>query len=172
MSSTSGPASCAHSLLQVDNTDPHARGGEFIDTSLVDKFELTQEEYEKRQDTVLPQLKARHIGRFAPATSSEPVHKAAAQHAVGARCQLDESSERRGTIRFVCPTDFGVQGKGGEGGDWIGIELDEPTGKNDGEVAGKRYFQCRQGHGVFIRPERVLVGDYPELDEFASDQED
>ena len=30
---------------------------------------------------------------------------------------------------------------------YIGVELDEPNGKHDGRVKGKRYFRCRDKHG-------------------------
>lgn len=55
---------------------------------------------------------------------------------------------RQAVIRFVGTTHFAP-------GDWIGIELDEPTGKNDGAVQGERYFDCDQGYGMFIRPSAV-----------------
>ena len=29
------------------------------------------------------------------------------------------------------------------------MELDKPTGKNDGQVGEKRYFECNPNHGLF-----------------------
>ena len=37
-------------------------------------------------------------------------------------------------------------------GDWVGVELEEATGKNDGAVQGQRYFDCPSGYGMFIKP--------------------
>jgi dynactin 1 len=62
---------------------------------------------------------------------------------------------RHGTVRFVGSTHFAA-------GDWIGLELDEPTGKNDGSVLGERYFDCEHGFGMFIRPSAVKsISDPP-----------
>jgi len=52
---------------------------------------------------------------------------------------------------------------------WIGVKYDEPLGKNDGSVKGKKYFDAPLGYGAFLRPDKVKTGDYPEIDEFASD---
>ena len=40
-------------------------------------------------------------------------------------------------------------------GEWAGIALDTPVGKNDGAVAGIRYFQCQPNHGVFVKLEKL-----------------
>ncbi|EEP81666.1 predicted protein [Uncinocarpus reesii 1704] len=57
---------------------------------------------------------------------------------------------RRAIIRFVGATHFAP-------GEWIGVELEEPTGKNNGAVQGERYFDCEQNYGMFIRPTAVTA---------------
>lgn len=37
----------------------------------------------------------------------------------------------------------------------MGIELDQPTGKNDGSKDGVHYFECRQHHGVLVPKSNV-----------------
>ena len=55
---------------------------------------------------------------------------------------------KRGVIRFIGTTKFA-------GGEWAGIELNEPVGKNDGSVAGVRYFTCPSQHGLFSKKEKL-----------------
>lgn len=60
----------------------------------------------------------------------------------------------RGIIRFIGATQFSP-------GKWIGIELSEPKGKNDGSVMGVAYFSCKANYGVFVRPSQVKVLQLP-----------
>ncbi|KAI8874715.1 hypothetical protein K501DRAFT_155953, partial [Backusella circina FSU 941] len=55
-----------------------------------------------------------------------------------------------GTIRFFGTTSF-------QTGKWVGVELDDAAGKNSGVVQGKRYFECKPNHGVFVRPANVKI---------------
>lgn len=51
-------------------------------------------------------------------------------------------------IRFIGKTQFGS-------GIWIGVELINGDGKNDGEIQGVRYFQCPEKKGLFLRPTMI-----------------
>lgn len=164
-----------YQTIRVVNLDPTARPGEFSDVSQVDKFELTADEYAARPDTVLAHLKAHKLGRFADAPEKskiahDPPTRTSVPDgmAVGARCEVggEGAMAKRGTVRIVGEAEMG------KGGVWVGVELDEPTGKGDGSVDGKRYFQCRAKHAVFVRPDKVTVGDFPEEDLLASDDEE
>lgn len=79
---------------------------------------------------------------------------------MGARCRLREEPTRRGSVAFVGPIH---ELPGPPAAPWIGITLDEPTGKNDGSIKGERYFLCEKNQGIFVRADRVEVGDFGEL---------
>ena len=49
-------------------------------------------------------------------------------------------------------------------GKWVGIELYEKNGKNDGSVDGVVYFSCEMGYGVFVRPSQIRAVHGSELD--------
>uniref|UniRef100_A0A023EST1 Putative cytoskeleton-associated protein n=1 Tax=Aedes albopictus TaxID=7160 RepID=A0A023EST1_AEDAL len=61
---------------------------------------------------------------------------------------------RPGHIAYIGETHFAP-------GDWAGVVLDEPNGKNDGSVSGKRYFQCEPKKGVFSRLTRLTRDPFP-----------
>lgn len=147
-------------VLKVDDLDPSTSfTGQLTDTSQVDKFELTEAEYAARPDTVLAYKQRHQVGRFAPKEEVKIRPTPEINIPVGSRCEVESSEpglSKRGTVRFVGQTKFGS----GDGV-WVGVEYDEPFGKNDGSVQGERYFECRPKYGVFVRPEKVKVGDFP-----------
>lgn len=52
-----------------------------------------------------------------------------------------------GQLAFLGPVKFADKSTG----DWCGVVLDEPNGKNDGSVQGIRYFDCKEKTGgVFV----------------------
>jgi dynactin 1 len=68
-----------------------------------------------------------------------------------------EVPQGRGVIRFSGATSFST-------GKWIGIELYQPNGKNDGSVNGITYFSCKPNFGVFVRPSLIKATFGSELD--------
>ncbi|XP_062290576.1 CAP-Gly domain-containing linker protein 1 [Scomber scombrus] len=65
------------------------------------------------------------------------------------------NGNKPGYVQFIGGTQFAP-------GQWAGIVLDEPIGKNDGSVAGVRYFQCEDGRGIFTRPSKLSKTLLPE----------
>ena len=113
--------------------------------------------------TVLAWKKSQKLGRFDPSLPEHEAQKAQSLWdeigtrgiRLGRRCRLGNEDTRRGTVAYVGEVEE-IPGKG----PWIGVELDEPVGKNDGSVGGKRYFSCGERRGVFVRPERVEIGEW------------
>jgi len=149
-------------VLKVEDSNPsNSLVGHLSDVSQVEKFELSDQAYAQRQDTVLVFKQRNKLGRFAKDGEGQQSQAAAPMEVdlkIGSRCEVDSGDgtfSKRGTVRFVGETKFG---KGANV--WVGVEYDEPLGKNDGSVDGVRYFTCRSMHGAFVRPDRVKVGDF------------
>ena len=150
---------------------------------------MPESTYSALPNTVMAWKKAQKLGRFdpnAPTAESLAVERLASDNAlvrskgvaVGQRCRVGRDDGRRGTVRFVGE----IPGLGGEkevGCIWVGVELDEPVGRNDGSVKVevlvemgegseketekrtevRRVFECHDKFGVFARPEKVEVGE-------------
>lgn len=51
-------------------------------------------------------------------------------------------------VKFIGSTEFAP-------GEWIGVELDLAEGRNNGIVNGVKYFDGREGHGLFVKKAQV-----------------
>lgn len=58
------------------------------------------------------------------------------------------AGQKTGFVRYRGPTKFSP-------GTWVGVELEEPVGKNDGSVGEFRYFRCSPDHGIFAPLSKV-----------------
>lgn len=147
---------------------------DFSDPSSVQRYTMSSETYESLPNSVLAWKKANKLGRFdpnAPETERQKVenlwHDVASRGIeVSKRCHVGTENSRRGTIAFVGE----VPEISGSGGPWVGVALDEPSGKTDGSLKGKSYFQCPPNCGIFSRPDRITVGDYPPMDEMFDEE--
>jgi len=157
--------------IKVIDQNPHslAKGGGLEDVSLIKKYVMSDEEYDRRKGTVRAWKKeqlakdpnwkppvAQSMPRN-PATPSTPATTAeeAAKFTVGARVETFPGG-KRGEIAFIGETKFAP-------GWWIGVILDEPCGNNDGSVKGVRYFECDDKFGKFLKAINVKQGDYPDI---------
>ncbi|XP_068212336.1 tubulin-folding cofactor B-like [Palaemon carinicauda] len=155
---------------RIHVNDPSKKEGEFEDLSKVEKFELSEEEYAKRNDSVKSYLMKNKLGKYnAEEQARIDEERIAAEKAeeekantitVGSRCEVKTQGDptRRGVVMYNGKVHF-------KPGIWIGIKCDEPMGKNDGSVGGKRYFEAPMKYGAFVRPANVEVGDFPEFGE-------
>src|SRR5438552_79894 len=67
---------------------------------------------------------------------------------------VELSDGRVGIVRYVGQPHFAP-------GDWVGVELEDDSGKNDGSVQGERYFDCPMGRGMFLRPAAIAIISQP-----------
>ncbi|XP_047484299.1 CAP-Gly domain-containing linker protein 1-like isoform X3 [Penaeus chinensis] len=78
----------------------------------------------------------------------EPHSKYPTQESVGRRVVV--AGTEHGTLRYFGRTAFAS-------GEWCGIELERPVGKNDGSVNGVIYFSCRPDYGIFAPASKVFL---------------
>lgn len=142
---------------------------EFSDVSKVEKFEISDEAYNKRTDSARSFMKNRRVGQYNEEEMAKKKAELAARReeekvaanaiSVGSRCQVQVAGQptKLGTVMYVGTTDF-------KQGYWVGVKYDEPLGKHNGTVEGKQYFECEDKYGGFVKPQNVTVGDFPEED--------
>jgi tubulin-folding cofactor B len=175
-------------ILHVEDTDPLSLSaqGWLEDVSKVEKYVMSDAEYDKRENTyrkfkqerlkedptwTLEKEIARRRGVLCEdgvscsgrevVDDDEYQAEEASHVVVGGRCEVvTQEGSKRGVVRYV-----GNGLKGLPKGYWVGVEYDEPVGKNDGSVKGVRYFECGAMYGAFVRPAAVSVGEYPPFDE-------
>ncbi|XP_054732491.1 dynactin subunit 1 [Anastrepha obliqua] len=74
---------------------------------------------------------------------------------VGARVDIT-GKDLQGTVAYIGMTSFAV-------GKWVGVVLDEPKGKNNGQIKGQTYFECAENCGMFVRPTQIrVIGGTPD----------
>lgn len=179
--------------LQFHFQIPPINAGGLEDVSLVTKYEISEEDYAKRennfrnwkankkaadpswsfqreikaaQDRQRIKMDPTYVPELPKAPISDDEHMAdvAAAMKLGDRCQVNPGG-KRGSVQFLGKIPAIAPGW------WVGVQYDEPVGKNDGSVKGSRFFKCPPMYGGFLRPDKVEVGDFPEEDLFGSDDD-
>ncbi|KAM9259193.1 tubulin-folding cofactor B [Morus bassanus] len=150
-----------------------ARIGEYEDVSQVEKYEMTESDYDKRPESLRSFLRQRRWGHY----DTEGTRRRAAESSSNARrrrphwwppslwAPVARSGCRDNPANGPpsCQTDF-------KPGYWVGVRYDEPLGKHDGSVGGRRYFECQPKYGAFVKPQSVTPGDFPEEDDGLEDE--
>ena len=158
-----------HYTIHVVDSNPGINFADFEDTSKVEKYKISDEAYDKRDDT-FRKFKEKMIAKdpdFMTKNKKKIEEDYQEEEAkaitVGDRCEV--IGERRGEVKYV--------GKIPElaNGYWVGIQLDEPTGDSNGKCGATSYFECPDKYGVFFRPQDIKVGDYPPVDPLADEDE-
>ncbi len=144
----------AHSIL-VQN--------DFDDVSTVKKYEISEEEYNKREDSVRKfrkklQTDPEYI-KMIKENKGETYEEEASKLEIGKRCILGDGI-RRGEIKYI-----GLISSLGYGF-FVGVKLDDPLGDSDGTSKNKKLFECDKNFGIFVRPNYVKMGDFPPVNEF------
>ncbi|KAG6865099.1 hypothetical protein C0991_005060 [Blastosporella zonata] len=70
------------------------------------------------------------------------------------------TAQGKGVVRYSGVTSFSK-------GKWVGIELYDGNGKNDGTVQGVAYFTCKPGYGIFIRASQIKSTHGSEIERVA-----
>lgn len=106
-------------------------------TDNVEKFELTDRQYESRSDSVRSFLKSNRLGKYNEEEMKELEKKKQETEQrelerfnkinIGDRCKVNTSGQptRLGCVKYKGPLE-------GKKGNFIGVKFDEPLGVNDG----------------------------------------
>ncbi|CCC68794.1 hypothetical protein NCAS_0B07100 [Naumovozyma castellii] len=141
-------------------------------------FQLSEEVYARKSDTVLRWKQENKFGKFDPDYLKKMEQDQKLQNekvkslTVDARCsvKVPGQPERRGWLRFI-----GKIPEINKDDTWCGVEFDEPMGKNNGTFKSHVYFgPVKDKYGGFIKPIHVETSERftPfELDFETSDEE-
>eukprot|EP00277_Geminigera_cryophila_P007238 CAMPEP_0179420726 /NCGR_PEP_ID=MMETSP0799-20121207/9341_1 /TAXON_ID=46947 /ORGANISM="Geminigera cryophila, Strain CCMP2564" /LENGTH=315 /DNA_ID=CAMNT_0021194395 /DNA_START=49 /DNA_END=996 /DNA_ORIENTATION=+ len=183
--------------LHIVDADPNSAsaGGWLEDVSLVKKYEISEESYDKRENTYRNFRKKKmqedpnwtykadleeRQGKEAAAEHLKAFPQPSSVNGAHTRQKVEDESYMEEEAANIKVSER-CQVSGGRRGEvmfvgrvpelplgfWVGVKYDEPVGKNDGSIKGARYFECLEKYGGFVRPDMCEVGDFPEEDPFA-----
>eukprot|EP01016_Furgasonia_blochmanni_P055210 TRINITY_DN919_c0_g1_i4.p1 TRINITY_DN919_c0_g1~~TRINITY_DN919_c0_g1_i4.p1 ORF type:complete len:190 (+),score=52.59 TRINITY_DN919_c0_g1_i4:511-1080(+) len=149
--------------IYVIDTNPNSVTKNLEDLSQVEKYMISEEDYDKLPDS-FRKWKANFLKNNPELVASKAI-KPDAEHMkdladkikVGDRCKLKEA-DVRGEVKFIGKVPEIAEGY------FVGVKLDEPMGKNNGSIKGTKYFDCPEKYGLIVRPDKIEVGDFPEID--------
>ncbi len=160
--------------LHVIDTDPNSLSahGALENIDSVTRYVMSDEDYKKRPNTYLKfREQQRKTNPNWSAVKGESLPQIDIDESKVPEIEIGNRAEvfpggRRAEVMFV-----GKELEGMPKGWWVGVRFDEPVGKNDGSLNGKRYFEASKGFGGMVRPSKLKVGDFPPLDDDNFDDE-
>ena len=117
-------------FYSVQNPNSLAKDGGLDDETKAKKYVMSDEDYNQRPNTYRAfklQTEQQRISESHRAEMEYPSSTVEGIH-VGDRCEVSPGG-RRGTVKWVGILESNSASKGGY---WVGIALDEPTGRNNG----------------------------------------
>lgn len=154
--------------IHIIDIDPYSlsKDGGLENVNLVKKYVMSDEDYNKRKGTLREYKRKKreqdpgwcffdYNRKDNDEKAPPPGPESVAGWKVGDRCEITPGG-RRGEVMFI--GEVGVL----PDGQWVGVKFDEPVGKHNGTVKGKKLFECGDKYGAVVRPHLVKVGDYPE----------
>lgn len=149
-----------YDTIHVIDSNPNSLlvQNDFDDVSTVKKYEISEEDYDKREESVRKFRKKLQqdpdYQKMITENKGNTYEEEAEKIELNARCLLGDGV-RRGKVAYVGLVPyFGY-------GFFVGIILDEPCGDSNGTIKSKKYFECGDKFGIFVRPDYVKTGDFP-----------
>lgn len=141
-------------------------------TSNVEHYVIPDEKYSARKDTARKWKQEFLASRSAFSSSPSCSDHIVSSMQVGKRCIVRTSGQkpRFAKIAYIGPTSFDAKQEAIRPNNWVGVIYENPEGKNDGSLDGKRYFTCRPNYGGFVLPTSIEVLE--EDGHFVNDQSD
>ena len=146
---------CVQTLKLLGYPDPQKkRAGDNPSPQLSPRMRKFQEKLAAHPDIWMVQDDHQQKGQLI--VNNEHMADLACKISVGQRVIVDPG-QRAAEVMFI--------GKIAEiaPGYWVGVYYDEPVGKNDGSIKGRRCFECPHDFGGFLRPDHIRNDPNPPL---------
>jgi len=89
------------------------------------------------------------IQKMSPQGRTVPKEKLNEYLKIGKKIYMKETGTEA-FVRFIGRTDFSE-------GMWLGLELHAAEGRNSGWVKGRKYFSCKENHGIMLKLDNISL---------------
>ncbi|CAJ0569506.1 unnamed protein product, partial [Mesorhabditis spiculigera] len=132
-------------FLSISFTQPHFRVPALLRRS---DWGVEVEEMDRDTDAAVREKYGRLAVNAEKRGRSPPTPPGLMSFKLGDRVITENNG--KGVIAFIGTTQFAE-------GEWNGLILDEPRGKNNGSVQDVAYFECEPGYGLFVPTKKLRL---------------